>query len=70
MPNPQLRRRARWHLFNDFLVKPVSDREALGFNTAWKTPSVVMFQLKNANNKLDNSWKDNMDTSVLYMDLR
>ncbi len=59
---------SQWHLFNDFLVKPVSSGEALGFNTAWKTPSVVVFQLKSENNKLDTSWKDHIDTSVLFVD--
>lgn len=33
---------------------------------SWKVPSVVAFQVKDANNKLDHTWKDNIDTSLLY----
>lgn len=58
---------SRWHLFNDFLVRPVSSEEALSFNN-WKLPSVIAFQIKPENNRIDNSWKENLDTSILYMD--
>lgn len=58
----------KWHLFNDFLVRPTSAGEALSFNTNWKTPSVVLFQLKSENNKIDTTWKSRIDTSILYMD--
>lgn len=57
-----------WHLFNDFLVRQTSPGEALTFNTNWKTPSVVLFQLKSFNNKIDTEWKSRIDTSVLYID--
>ncbi|PON30540.1 PAB-dependent poly(A)-specific ribonuclease subunit PAN2 [Trichoderma gamsii] len=60
---------SQWHLFNDFLVRSVSSEEALSFTHSWKVPSVVTFQVKNANNKIDNSWKNNIDTSLLYQDL-
>ncbi|KAL1899785.1 poly(A)-specific ribonuclease [Sporothrix stenoceras] len=58
----------QWHLFNDFLVHQTSPGEALSFNTNWKTPSVVLFQLKSDNNKIDMEWKSRIDTSVLYID--
>jgi hypothetical protein len=32
-------------------------------------PSVVAFQVKEANNKLDSEWKKNLDTSLLYHEL-
>ncbi|CAK7220464.1 poly(A)-specific ribonuclease [Sporothrix eucalyptigena] len=57
----------QWHLFNDFLVRQTSPNEALSFNTNWKTPSVVVFQLKTNNNKIDMEWKSRIDTSVLYL---
>ncbi|CEJ90977.1 Putative Exonuclease-like protein [[Torrubiella] hemipterigena] len=60
---------SQWHIFNDFLVRPVSKEEALTFNMTWKVPSVVAFQIKEANNRVDNSWVDNIDTSILYQDL-
>ncbi|RDW85660.1 PAB-dependent poly(A)-specific ribonuclease subunit PAN2 [Coleophoma crateriformis] len=59
---------SQWHLFNDFLVAPVSKDEALAFNTTWKVPSVLAYQIKAANNQIDNTWKQNLDTSLLYID--
>ncbi|KAL2021290.1 hypothetical protein VTK56DRAFT_7369 [Thermocarpiscus australiensis] len=59
---------SKWHLFNDFSVRPVSTAEALTFNAAWKTPAVVLFQLKAANNKHNMDWKTKLDTSILYKD--
>lgn len=61
---------SQWHLFNDFLVRSVSTEEALTFNTSWKVPSVVSFQVKEANNKIDSTWKEQLDTSILYHDLK
>lgn len=29
-----------WHLFNDFLVRPVSEQEALSFPGKWKVSAV------------------------------
>lgn len=61
---------SQWHLFNDFLVRPIKSEEALTFNTSWKVPSVIAYQVKAANNRIDNAWKQNLDTSLLYMDLK
>ncbi|KAK7414478.1 poly(A)-specific ribonuclease [Neonectria punicea] len=66
---PEAPDESQWHLFNDFLVRSVSTEEALTFNTSWKVPSVVAYQAKEANNKLDTDWKKNLDTSILYHDL-
>lgn len=33
-----------WYLFNDFLVRPVSQEEALSFPGAWKVPAVLMWE--------------------------
>ena len=40
------------------------------FNSSWKIPAVITFQMKDANNKIDNDWRKNLDTSILYHDLR
>lgn len=56
----------KWHLFNDFLVRPIPKEEALRFEPGWKLPSVLTYQVKAARNKIDDSWKDNLDTSILY----
>lgn len=37
---------SQWHVFNDFLVKPISEDEALGFAGSWKVrkiPHVPIF---------------------------
>ncbi|KAH7093275.1 PAB-dependent poly(A)-specific ribonuclease subunit PAN2 [Paraphoma chrysanthemicola] len=56
----------KWHLFNDFLVRPIPKEEALRFEPSWKLPSVLSYQLKTARNKIDDSWKETLDTSILY----
>lgn len=61
---------SQWHIFNDFSVKPVSAAEALTFNARWKMPSVLVYQLKTANNNLDTEWIKNIDTSVLHIDFK
>lgn len=55
-----------WHLFNDFLVRPISKEEALRFEPGWKLPSVLTFQLKAARHSIDDSWKEILDTQPLY----
>jgi PAB-dependent poly(A)-specific ribonuclease subunit 2 len=55
-----------WHLFNDFLVRPIPEEEALRFEPSWKLPSVLAFQLQDASHSIDNSWKENLDTQILY----
>ncbi|KAI1434270.1 PAB-dependent poly(A)-specific ribonuclease subunit PAN2 [Xylaria sp. CBS 124048] len=57
---------SQWYLFNDFHVKPIPTKEALTFNTSWKTPSVITYQVKSANNQLDSSWKQNLNCQLLY----
>ena len=42
--------------------------EAISFNTSWKQPSVITFQIKSANNIIDDSWKLALDTSLLHQD--
>ncbi|KAF5569875.1 pab-dependent poly(A)-specific ribonuclease subunit PAN2 [Fusarium phyllophilum] len=65
---PEAPGESRWHLFNDFLVRSVSTEEALAFNTSWKVPSVIAYQIRDENNKIDTEWKNNIDTSILYQD--
>lgn len=56
----------QWHLFNDFLVRKISSEEALHFDPAWKLPSVLTYQVKSQRQVIDDTWKDNLDTSLLY----
>lgn len=66
---PTAPNKSQWYLFNDFHVKAIPSKEALTFNTSWKTPSVIIYQVKTANNRLDSSWKQNLDARLLYLDL-
>jgi PAB-dependent poly(A)-specific ribonuclease subunit 2 len=52
------------------LVQPVTSTEALSFNPAWKMPSVIAYQVKTANNRIDDTWKQHLDTSLLYADTK
>ncbi|KAF4453494.1 PAB-dependent poly(A)-specific ribonuclease subunit PAN2 [Fusarium austroafricanum] len=65
---PEAPGESQWHLFNDFLVRSVTTEEALTFNASWKVPSVITYQIKDENNKIDTEWKKNIDTSILYQD--
>ncbi|KAF2277150.1 PAB-dependent poly(A)-specific ribonuclease-like protein subunit pan2 [Westerdykella ornata] len=55
-----------WHLFNDFLVRPIPKEEALRFDQEWKQPSVLVFQRKAGRHQIDDSWRTMLDTSPLY----
>jgi PAB-dependent poly(A)-specific ribonuclease subunit 2 len=57
-----------WHIFNDFLVTPVRKEDALDFAPKWKMPSVICFQARDPSNAIDNSWRNHLDTSLLYID--
>ncbi|KAH0559633.1 hypothetical protein GP486_003846 [Trichoglossum hirsutum] len=59
---------SQWHLFNDFLVRKVTKEEALEFSPSWKAPSVLAYQIKSASNAVDDSWKEHLDTSLLYLE--
>ncbi|KAK9473883.1 ubiquitin carboxyl-terminal hydrolase-domain-containing protein [Dipodascopsis tothii] len=59
----------QWFLFNDFLVKPIPEAEALSFGVLWKTPLVVVYHIADERRaQFDQSWKAAMDTSLLYHD--
>ena len=70
LSEPEVQQSEDWHLFNDFLVTPVSAPEALAFNASWKTPTVLLFQTKEANNKISTDWQKQLDTSVLYQGIK
>lgn len=58
--------RSRWHLFNDFLVTEVDRDEALRFTQPWKQPCVLAFQVRDARHSVDDSWKNALDTTLLF----
>lgn len=58
--------RSRWHLFNDFLVTEVDRDEALRFSQPWKQPCVLAFQVRDARHAVDDSWKNALDTTLLF----
>ena len=57
-----------WHLFNDFLVAPISEADALDFSKSWKKVSVLMYSNKASllsPKSFDSSWKNHIDTRLL-----
>ncbi|PWY70997.1 hypothetical protein BO70DRAFT_321589 [Aspergillus heteromorphus CBS 117.55] len=56
----------KWHLFNDFLVTEVDKEEALRFNQPWKSPCVLAFQVREGRHAVNDSWKDALDTGLLF----
>ncbi|KAM0788388.1 hypothetical protein ACM66B_001526 [Microbotryomycetes sp. NB124-2] len=60
---------ASWHLFNDFLVRPVSEDEALSFPGIWKIPAVLFYERKDSGEILDfSSLPLKGDPSILCRD--
>lgn len=58
-----------WYLFNDFLVRNISEEEVLTFSSNWKVPSVLIFQPVGIDGQFDKSaWKNHLDTRVLLHD--
>ncbi|KAF2485463.1 ubiquitin carboxyl-terminal hydrolase-domain-containing protein [Neohortaea acidophila] len=55
-----------WHLFNDFMVRPISGQEALHFDPRWKLPSVLTYQAKQMSHFIDESWKSKINTNILF----
>lgn len=54
-----------WHLFNDFLVAPLSESEVLEF-TDWKKPAVLMYSVDPERPFDYDGWKNILDTRLLY----
>ena len=66
LSEPNASSEPQWHLFNDFLVRHITKFEALRFDPTWKLPSILAYQVKSFGNRIDTSWKDKLDTSILY----
>lgn len=58
----------RWYLFNDFLVTEVQRDEALSFQQMWKTPCTLTYQVKNARHVMDDTWKEALDSTLLFFE--
>ncbi|PLW49838.1 hypothetical protein PCASD_01618 [Puccinia coronata f. sp. avenae] len=61
-----------WYLFNDFLVKKISQDEALSFPACWKVPCVLYYVRKDSDQVLDfDKLPSNAqhDTSILLSDI-
>lgn len=60
---------ANWYLFNDFLVRPVSEKEALSFPGSWKVPAVLIWERTDRCIIDLDSLPKEADTSLLCHDL-
>ena len=65
---PGAQTESQWHLFNDFVVAPVDQREALDFAPNWKTPVVLIYQVSHARHSIAASWKKAIAIGPLYYD--
>ncbi|KAJ8093092.1 poly(A)-specific ribonuclease [Marasmius tenuissimus] len=58
-----------WYLFNDFVVKNISEEEALSFPDRWKVPSVLYLERVDTRETLDFSvLPDRIDPTILCQD--
>ncbi|KAG9318200.1 ubiquitin carboxyl-terminal hydrolase-domain-containing protein [Chiua virens] len=58
-----------WFLFNDFVVRNISEEEALSFPSTWKVPAVLYFEREDVRSQLDYSrLPDELDPSILSRD--
>ena len=59
-----------WVMFNDFVVRPVSEEAALSFAADWKTPAVLIFERVDSHTALDLSrLPTSLDTEILFQDV-
>jgi PAB-dependent poly(A)-specific ribonuclease subunit 2 len=58
-----------WFLFNDFVVRNISEDEALSFPSTWKVPAVLYLERENVRSRLDfRGLPDELDPSILSRD--
>ncbi|ORY81542.1 ubiquitin carboxyl-terminal hydrolase-domain-containing protein [Protomyces lactucae-debilis] len=57
----------KWLLLNDFLVKEVSEEEALSFPGPWKVPAMLTYERMDKVTR-EKQHGDTVDTSILYND--
>ncbi|OJA15705.1 hypothetical protein AZE42_08691 [Rhizopogon vesiculosus] len=58
-----------WFLFNDFVVRNISEEEALSFPSTWKVPAVLYFERIDVRQQLDYSGlPQQLDPSILSLD--
>ncbi|KAI6151085.1 ubiquitin carboxyl-terminal hydrolase-domain-containing protein [Pisolithus tinctorius] len=58
-----------WYLFNDFVVRNISEEEALSFPSTWKKPSILYLERTDVRDRLDfRGLPDELDPSILSQD--
>jgi PAB-dependent poly(A)-specific ribonuclease subunit 2 len=59
-----------WVMFNDFLVRPVSEQEVFRFPQLWKVPAIVLLERDDVGSVLDlGKLPTQLDPSVLFQDV-
>ncbi|KAL9932023.1 hypothetical protein V8E36_009084 [Tilletia maclaganii] len=65
---PKRGKKGPWYLFNDFLVRNISENEALSFPNTWKVPAVLLFERSDLPYDLS-SLITEPDPSILFQDM-
>lgn len=59
-----------WIMFNDFLVRPVSEDEVLSFPDQWKVPAVIILERENTEELLNlEVLPKELDREILFKDV-
>lgn len=58
-----------WYMFNDFLVIPIPEEEALNVSYWWKTPVTLVYRNTNSPSEFHyDAWKNGLNDEILYRD--
>jgi len=61
---------AHWVMFNDFLVRHVSEEDVFGFPDTWKVPAVIILERVDSGEVLNfDAIPTKLDTEVLFKDV-
>ncbi len=59
-----------WTMFNDFLVRPVSEEAVFSFTLQWKVPAVIIFERIDSEVMLDlKKLPTSLDPAGLFRDV-
>ncbi|WVQ97692.1 PAB-dependent poly(A)-specific ribonuclease subunit PAN2 [Kwoniella sp. CBS 9459] len=70
MPRSSTESASSWVMFNDFLVRPVTEEEVFTFPDLWKVPAVIILERVDSENLIDlGGLPRQLDPEVLFKDV-